>query len=112
MIDIDNFKSFNDKYGHLAIDVVARVGGEEFGVILPSTTKEDSFIIAERIRRYVESLRPPRQRFSIKEGVTISLGVAEFPQDAEDIEELIHNADRAMYLAKSKGKNRVVGYER
>jgi diguanylate cyclase (GGDEF)-like protein len=130
MIDIDDFKAFNDKYGHMAgdeilkytagaikegvraIDVVARFGGEEFSVILPSTSKEESLVIAERIRKSVERMRLPEEKFSIKEGLTISLGVAEFAHDAWNIEELLHNADKAMYLAKSMGKNRVVGYER
>jgi diguanylate cyclase (GGDEF)-like protein len=130
IVDIDNFKAFNDKYGHLAgdeilkstsrslreavraIDVVSRIGGEEFGVILPRTNKEDSFIIADRIRKSVERLRLPEEKFAIKEGLTVSIGMSEYPYDAENAEELIHNADKAMYLAKSLGKNKVMGYER
>jgi diguanylate cyclase (GGDEF)-like protein len=130
IVDIDNFKAFNDKYGHLAgdeilkstsrsireavraVDVVSRIGGEEFGVILPRTNKEDSFIIADRIRKSVERIRLPEEKFAIKEGLTVSVGMAEYPYDAENAEELIHNADKAMYLAKSMGKNRVIGYER
>jgi diguanylate cyclase (GGDEF)-like protein len=130
IVDIDDFKAFNDKYGHLAgdeilketsgaitdgvraIDVVARLGGEEFGVILPNTRKQDSFIIAERIRKAVERMRLPQEKFPVKEGTTVSIGMAEFPYDAENIEELIHNADKAMYRAKSLGKNKVVCYER
>ncbi len=128
MIDIDNFKAFNDRYGHLvgdevlkrvahvtrdavrSIDVVSRFGGEEFSVILPYTRKTDSYVIAERIRRCVDDLRllgdkvPPDQRLSV------SLGVAEFPYDADNIDGLIEKADRAMYLAKERGRNRVVGY--
>jgi diguanylate cyclase (GGDEF)-like protein len=130
IVDIDDFKAFNDKYGHLAgdeglkgassairdgvraIDVVARLGGEEFGVILPSTRKQDSHIIAERIRKAVERMRIPQEKFPIKEGMTVSIGMAEFPYDAANIEELINNADKAMYRAKSLGKNRVICYER
>jgi diguanylate cyclase (GGDEF)-like protein len=130
IVAIDNFKAFNDKYGHLAgdeilkstsrsireavraVDVVSRIGGEEFGVILPRTNKEDSFIIADRIRKSVERIRLPEEKFAIKEGLTVSVGMAEYPYDAENAEELIHNADKAMYLAKSMGKNRVIGYER
>lgn len=128
MIDIDNFKSFNDRYGHLAgdeilkgvskairdavrsMDVVSRYGGEEFAVILPHTDKKDSVVIAERIRKGVEGFKPMSGLFT--EWPTISLGVAEFPGDANNIDDLINKADRAMYLAKRMGKNRVIMYER
>ena len=127
IIDIDNFKGFNDKYGHLAgdeilkgvarsirdavrsMDVVSRYGGEEFAVILPHTNKKDSYVIAERIRRGVAEYRPAVE--GMKEWPTISLGVAEFPADASNIDDLVNKADRAMYLAKRMGKNRVVVYE-
>ncbi|MBI1910995.1 MAG: diguanylate cyclase [Deltaproteobacteria bacterium] len=127
MIDIDNFKGFNDRYGHIggdeilkgvarairdavrSMDVVARYGGEEFAVILPHTGKTDAYIIAERIRRGVEEYRPKSSVFT--EWPTISLGVAEFPHDANNIDDLINKADKAMYLAKRRGKNRVVVYE-
>lgn len=130
MIDIDDFKVFNDRHGHLAgdemlkrvavaakgairsIDAVARYGGEEFTVILPYTSKKDASVIAERVRKSVEGIRLPYESFSIRDGVTISIGVAEFPGDAKDIEELIYNADRTMYFAKTMGKNRVYVYER
>jgi len=129
MVDIDDFKVFNDRYGHVAgdamlravanaikgairsIDSVSRYGGEEFAVILPFTGKKDAFVIAERVRKNVEAARVPED-FSIKEGVTISIGVAEFAQDAKDIEELITNADRTMFFAKTMGKNKVFIYER
>ncbi|MFQ5735374.1 MAG: diguanylate cyclase [Thermodesulfobacteriota bacterium] len=127
LIDIDNFKSFNDRFGHSAgdeilkgishtirdavrsMDVVARYGGEEFAVILPHTGKRDASIIAERIREDVEEYRRMVKPF--KEWPTISLGVAEFPNDANDIDELINKADSAMYHAKRTGKNKVVVYE-
>ncbi len=127
IIDIDNFKAFNDRYGHLAgdellkgvskavrdavrsMDVVARYGGEEFAVILPHTDKKDASIIAERMRKGVQEYRPAHNIF--EEWPTISLGVAEFPADANHIDDLINKADRAMYLAKRMGKNRVVVYE-
>lgn len=128
VIDIDNFKTFNDRYGHLAgdevlkgvarairdavrsMDVVARYGGEEFAVILPHTNKKDAYVIAERIRRGVQDYRPPNADHDV--WPTISLGVAEFPVDASHIDDLINKADKAMYLAKRMGKNKVVVYER
>jgi len=127
MIDIDDFKTYNDTYGHImgdevlkgvarairdavrSMDVVARYGGEEFAVILPHTNKKDSYVIAERIRKGVEELRLPG---TFGKTPTISLGVAEFPTDASHIDELIHRADSAMYGAKRMGKNRVVVYEK
>jgi len=127
IIDIDNFKSFNDRYGHLAgdellkgvsravkdavrsMDVVARYGGEEYAVILPHTDKRDASVIAERMRKGVQDYRPAHSIF--EDWPTISLGVAEFPADATHIDDLINKADRAMYLAKRMGKNKVVVYE-
>ena len=128
IIDIDNFKSFNDRFGHLAgdevlkgvarairdavrsMDVVARYGGEEFAVILPHTNKKDSTVIAERIRKGVQEFKPDNPEIDV--WPTISLGVAEFPGDASHIDDLINKADKAMYLAKRMGKNKVVVYER
>lgn len=125
-IDIDNFKFFNDAYGHRtgdeilkavarvikeavrSMDVVARYGGEEFAVILPHTMKKDAYIIAERVRKGVEELRENLE--DVKETVTCSVGVSELPGDADTIEGVIHKADTAMYLAKKTGKNKVVVY--
>ena len=127
LIDIDDFKTFNDRFGNAfgdevlkgvsrtirdavrSMDVVARYGGEEFAVILPHTNKKDAFIIAERIREDVEEYKKIVKPF--KEWPTISLGVAEFPNDANDIDDLINKADSAMYHAKRTGKNRVVVYD-
>lgn len=127
LIDIDNFKVINDRYGHIAgdeiikgvartirdavrsMDVVARYGGEEFAVILPHTNKKDSFVIAERIRKSVEEHDPAGS--DLDKWPTISLGVAEYPDDAHNIEDLINKADKAMYAAKKTGKNKVVVYE-
>ncbi|MBF8251240.1 MAG: response regulator receiver modulated diguanylate cyclase [Deltaproteobacteria bacterium] len=126
MIDIDDFKSFNDRYGHPAgdqilktvahaiqeevrnIDVVARYGGEEFTVILPTTSKAASMIIAERIRKGIEDTPYWGPKIPAGAKVTISLGIATCPEDADSMETLIEQADRALFMAKTGGKNRVV----
>lgn len=127
MIDIDNFKPFNDTWGHVAgdealktvaktirdavrtIDVVSRYGGEEFAVILPQTGKGASQIIAERIRSEMEKTIFPHE--DMPQGkLTISLGLASFPEDAKDTTELVNSADKALYRAKAMGKNKVCLY--
>ncbi len=118
LIDIDNFKDFNDSYGHQAgdsiliqisnifrevsrkIDIIARYGGEEFTIILPYTRKEEALVLAERLRKSVEKNEDLK-------GLTISIGVATFPEDAEEKELLISKADTALYEAKRTGKNKV-----
>ena len=123
MFDIDDFKMFNDKYGHQvgdtvlkavaravkrsvrSSDVVARYGGEEFCVVLPETSKENAIRAAERIRKTVEGLKIATPCGFV--GVTISIGVATYPDDASTTQELIREADKALYRAKALGKNRV-----
>lgn len=122
MIDIDDFKRYNDNHGHLAgnralvalaelieeairaSDVALRYGGEEFVVMLPYTSKTDSLIVAERIRRRIE-----RHRFAA-ESLTVSLGIAAYPGDSAEPDDLVQKADSAMYMAKSRGKNCVCLY--
>jgi len=128
IIDVDDFKSFNDKWGHQAgdnvlrliagavkdavrtVDVVVRYGGEEFAVILPHTSKHDSTVIAERIRSDVEQLKLPAGMAC--SSPTISIGIAELPGDARNTDDLIYCADAAMYRAKRRGKNKVNLYEK
>jgi diguanylate cyclase len=126
MIDIDHFKQFNDTYGHQlgdqvlrlvaryltdcikGNDLAARYGGEEFAVILPRTRLVDGLHVAEQIRAHVASKSVVNRRTGQALGqITLSLGVAEY-QTGETPAELIHRADEALYLAKSKGRNRVV----
>ncbi len=122
MLDIDNFKSINDRFGHdvgdtvlrkiadilventRAVDTVGRLGGEEFLIICPETGAMQGKFVAEKIRRAVEKLNLDR----IPE-VTVSIGVADFT-GMESVEELIKKADDALYTAKRTGKNRVVIY--
>lgn len=126
MIDIDNFKTFNDKYGHLVgdvilktiaeiiksncreIDLLGRFGGEEFMVILPMTPPEGAFFAAERIRKSVET--NPIKAFDESLNVTISLGISSFPQDAKISYDLIEKADIALYHSKNTGKNKITTY--
>lgn len=125
MIDVDNFKHYNDTHGHPAgdealriitkllkdhlrdIDFVARYGGEEFAILLLDTKKEDGIPVAEKLRRIVETRPIPLEESQPGGRLTISLGLACFPEDADDMDSLIQVADAALYRAKQKGKNRV-----
>jgi diguanylate cyclase (GGDEF)-like protein len=125
MIDIDWFKKCNDTYGHLfgnrvlqdlalrikesvrEVDVVCRYGGEEFAVILPQTKKADAQMIGERIRRRVESTEFSAEGEGSHVKITVSLGVASYPENGETSRELVTNVDQALYLAKGRGKNLV-----
>jgi len=126
MVDIDFFKKFNDTYGHQVgdrvlrsvagvlhdavrnMDIVARYGGEEFALVFPETQKKDAMFIAERLRRAVSEI-PISEETGDDAKITISLGVATFPGDAEDMRELVNRADVALYEAKNSGRNRVCG---
>ncbi|HBO83548.1 MAG: hypothetical protein A2073_08495 [Deltaproteobacteria bacterium GWC2_42_11] len=130
IIDIDNFKNYNDLYGHIygnfilsamadifkksvrKTDTVARYGGEEFAIILPETDKETAAMLAEKIRKEISDSCSPEKNRQIMCGVTVSIGVAVLGEDADDEEDLVKRADEAMYHAKRSGKNRVVRYER
>lgn len=127
MLDLDRFKVVNDTHGHQAgdevlravaariraevrpTDQVARYGGEEFAVILSETLGPGTLAIAERIRAAIAA-----QPIALAEGVvpiTVSIGVATFPEDAESGAQIITAADQALYAAKQRGRNRVVCYE-
>ena len=124
-IDVDHFKTFNDTNGHpmgdmvlkgfssivskkaRKSDIVARYGGEEFVVVLPETDKNGARIVAEELRKSVEQTVFPGGENQPMGKVTASLGIAEFPADADDVKKLIANADQALYLSKEGGRNRV-----
>lgn len=131
MIDIDFFKRFNDTYGHLVgdevirevasevknqvrngVDIVSRYGGEEIVVLLPQTPQEPGEMVAERIRQAIEGLDVPSlSNTKNSPHVTISVGLAAFPQHGRDMKELLEHADASMYKAKESGRNRVMVYQ-
>jgi diguanylate cyclase (GGDEF)-like protein/PAS domain S-box-containing protein len=135
MFDVDRFKQVNDTYGHdvgdqilqrmvqaaceelRSSDVIGRYGGEEFIVILPMTTAQQAYLVAERIRASAEAVRVPTPKGDAF--ATISVGIAELirapkPADGqtESVDDLIRRADEAMYAAKQSGRNRIVTFER
>lgn len=122
MLDVDEFKSYNDRYGHPAgdealemlghilrenlrgADVAARYGGEEFSVLLPETSIDEAQSIAERIRRNVEETKFPKRK------VTVSIGLATLGGNTNSVRELISSADIALYEAKRAGRNNIKVY--
>jgi diguanylate cyclase (GGDEF)-like protein/putative nucleotidyltransferase with HDIG domain len=127
MADLDLLRDINNSYGHLAGDAVlrgiadvfrrelrdydipARFGGEEFAILLPETTPEQALETAERIRRAVAATTFEVETSSEPIRATISCGVAVYPKDGTDVNELIHQADLAVYRAKLQGRNRALG---
>jgi len=123
MIDLDYFKEKNDKFGHLVgdvilkeiaaalkstlrdIDIIGRYGGEEFTVVLAGINREGALLTAERIRSSVE--HSVFKAYDEKVSVTVSIGISTFPEDGVDEHALIESADKALYRAKEKGRNRV-----
>jgi diguanylate cyclase (GGDEF)-like protein len=123
MLDIDKFKAYQDVYGHLAgdtalkaiahtmkngvrgADIVARYGGEEFAILLPETTKSNAITVAERLRKAIAEITLHREG-----KLTVSIGVAAYPEDTQGEEQLISYADQALYQAKQAGRNQVHGW--
>ena len=130
MLDVDLFKLYNDTFGHQAgdaalaavahameqsllrgTDKVFRYGGEEFAVLLPNATEKAARAVAERIQRNVRALALPHPASSVAPVLTVSIGVAlRTPDDKVDDTELITHADKALYRAKSSGRDRVCLY--
>jgi len=123
MLDIDDFKVYNDALGHQAgdqilkelasllkrqsrkMDFVCRYGGEEFTIILPQTDKREAFLIAERLRENVKNHPFTQEEVLPNKKLTISVGLATFPQDGTSSSGILHSSDKALYQAKHKGKN-------
>ena len=128
MLDLDNFKPFNDTFGHDAgdsmlrelahalrenlrkSDISCRYGGDEFVLVLPDSSLADAQQRVEQIRALVKE-RQIRQGYSRVDMPTLSAGVAEAPEHGSTTTELLHAADNAMYAAKQAGRNRVVAYQ-
>ena len=122
MIDIDDFKQFNDAHGHQEgdrilvevalliekttrdLDICCRYGGEEFSVILPQTDYKAALKIAGRIRGRIES------KLKKGSGITVSIGCAMCPKDGKSTNVLVKKADKALYFSKATGKNQVTAY--
>ena len=123
MLDIDDFKNYNDQYGHpvgdmvlknlasilktatRGCDVICRHGGEEFAVILPETDKKEAAIVCERIRQSVEETNMLDAEGNSIGNIRITIGLASFPVDADNKNKLIEQADKALYRGKESGKN-------
>lgn len=123
MLDIDYFKKINDTYGHAVgdkvlnhfastcldmarnLDAVARIGGEEFAVMLPNTNREGAYLFAERFRKKIHSSEVNIENKNIK--YSVSIGIAVFDNDKE-VKEILNRADKALYTAKNSGRNSTV----
>jgi diguanylate cyclase (GGDEF)-like protein len=127
MCDMDEFKRYNDAYGHgqgdlclkqfaaclqqlfvRAGEVAVRLGGEEFAVVLPNTGRDEALLLAERLRQAVWELHLPHSASSVASRVTVSIGVATLtPGRHPDFDAMLDDADTALYSAKASGRNRV-----
>ena len=130
MIDIDDFKKYNDTHGHVAgdkllqwlaqilkkcvreVDLSARYGGEEFAVVLPYADRKGAPIVAERIQEAIRTEPFEPAKAAITGKTTVSMGVAYYPEDASSAEELVKMADSALYRAKKEGKNRICIFDK
>jgi diguanylate cyclase (GGDEF)-like protein len=124
MFDIDDFKIYNDTLGHQVgdrilkdmagllknqsrkMDYVCRYGGEEFAVILPYTDNQEAFMISERLREHIAKYPFLKNEMQPNKSITVSIGIATFPENGSTPSDLITYSDKALYTAKHNGKNR------
>ena len=129
IVDIDNFKLYNDTEGHLAgdkilkevasilnmsiraNDILVRFGGEEFAIIMPQTAETEAFNVAERIRENIKNMIRPLWKMYPGKRITVCAGIASYREGGGSIENLIGKADKALYAAKMNGKDRTVLHE-
>jgi diguanylate cyclase (GGDEF)-like protein len=126
ILDVDHFKAYNDQYGHLAgdevlrqvgailqsvarrSDIVARIGGEEIGIILPETDEEGAVALGERFRQAIEAAEWPKRPITVSLGAaTVAFRQAVPRPETPDLSAILQAADRALYWSKSEGRNRV-----
>ncbi len=131
ILDVDDFKKYNDTYGHWAgnlalkslaillesnirekVDIAARYGGEEFCLVMPETDKKAAIEVAERVRCAIEENDFDEEEMGIGSKLTVSMGIATYPDDAGDLENLIRNADIALYQAKEAGRNQICSFSK
>ena len=128
IFDVDHFKNFNDRNGHLrgsetlkdiaaimkkkfrSTDLLAKYGGDEFVIILPQTDKVGAYLAAERLRESVEKQPFPGAETQPQKKITLSIGLASYPEHGLNEEEILNRADKSLYFAKESGRNRTVIY--
>jgi len=128
IFDVDHFKNFNDSNGHLrgsetlraigaimkkkfrSTDLLAKYGGDEFVIILPQTDKVGAYLAAERLRESVEKQVFPGAETQPQKKLTISIGLASYPEHGQTDEEILNHADKSLYFAKESGRNRTIMY--
>jgi len=128
IFDVDHFKNFNDSNGHLrgsetlraigaimkkkfrSTDLLAKYGGDEFVIILPQTDKVGAYLAAERLREGVEKQVFPGAETQPQKKITISIGLASYPEHGQTDEEILNHADKSLYFAKESGRNRTIMY--
>jgi diguanylate cyclase (GGDEF)-like protein len=127
--DLDNFKKYVDKFGHplgdiilkelanvvklslRATDIICRFGGDEFSYILPFSTSQDAKVVAERIKKNVQNFKFLKENVDEEVHITLSIGIASFPEHGSSEIEILAKADNALFMAKSMGKNGIIIYE-